>query len=38
MVGADWIGRIIVFPWQAPAGLVATVIGGAVYAALQLRR
>lgn len=38
MVGADWIGRIIVFPWQAPAGLVATVIGGAVYAALRLRR
>ncbi len=38
MIAADWIGRTIVFPWQVSAGLVATVIGGAFYAALQVRR
>lgn len=38
MVTADWIGRTVFFPWQAPAGLVATIIGGAVYAALRVRR
>jgi iron complex transport system permease protein len=28
MVMADWIGRTILFPFQVPAGLLATVIGG----------
>ncbi len=28
MVVADWIGRTIMFPFQVPAGLLATVIGG----------
>ncbi|MFH1558588.1 MAG: Fe(3+)-hydroxamate ABC transporter permease FhuB [Pseudomonadota bacterium] len=28
MVGADWIGRNILFPDQLPAGLVASLIGG----------
>jgi len=28
MVIADWIGRTILFPFQVPAGLLATVIGG----------
>jgi len=28
MVSADWLGRNILFPYQVPAGLVATLIGG----------
>jgi iron complex transport system permease protein len=31
MVLADWIGRIVVFPWQIPAGLVAMLAGGPVF-------
>lgn len=38
MVSADWIGRMIAFPWQIPAGLVSTVMGGAFYAALLSRK
>ena len=38
MVSADWIGRVIAFPWQVPAGLVSTIMGGAFYAALLWRR
>lgn len=25
---ADWLGRTLIFPWQVPAGLLATFIGG----------
>jgi len=28
LVLADWAGRMIIFPWDIPAGLVATFIGG----------
>ncbi len=28
MTFADWAGRMIIFPYQVPAGLFATVIGG----------
>lgn len=28
MVVADWLGRTLMFPYQIPAGLVATLIGG----------
>ena len=28
MVLADWLGRTLVFPWQLPAGLLATFVGG----------
>ncbi len=28
MLMADWLGRMIAFPWQMPAGLIATLIGG----------
>lgn len=28
MVTADWLGRMILFPRQVPAGLIATLIGG----------
>ncbi|SFT27465.1 Fe(3+)-hydroxamate ABC transporter permease FhuB [Methylobacterium sp. yr668] len=38
MVLADWLGRVAAFPWQLPAGLVATVLGGAYFVWLMLRR
>jgi ferric hydroxamate transport system permease protein len=38
MVGADWIGRMIAFPWQVPAGFVATVIGALFYMTLLARK
>ncbi|MUK68453.1 Fe(3+)-hydroxamate ABC transporter permease FhuB [Aliivibrio fischeri] len=28
MILADWIGRVMWFPWQFPAGLLASLIGG----------
>jgi ferric hydroxamate transport system permease protein len=31
MILSDWIGRTIAFPWDIPAGLVASVIGAVVY-------
>ncbi|ALM86798.1 Fe3+-siderophore ABC transporter permease [Bordetella sp. N] len=31
MVLADWAGRVIVFPWQVPAGLVAMLVGGPAF-------
>ncbi|WP_353499807.1 Fe(3+)-hydroxamate ABC transporter permease FhuB [Vibrio sp. CB1-14] len=37
MVSADWLGRTIWFPWQFPAGLMASVVGGA-YFLLLLRK
>jgi iron complex transport system permease protein len=38
MIAADWIGRNIFFPWQAPAGLLAALIGGPLYLWLLRRR
>ena len=38
MVSADWLGRIVAFPWQMPAGLIATLIGGPVLMTLLARR
>ena len=31
MVLADWVGRQIIFPYEIPAGLVASLIGGAYF-------
>ncbi|UXS03756.1 Fe(3+)-hydroxamate ABC transporter permease FhuB [Agrobacterium tumefaciens] len=31
MIFSDWIGRIVAFPWDVPAGIVASVIGGLAY-------
>lgn len=31
MVLADWIGRQVIFPYEIPAGLVASLIGGAYF-------
>jgi iron complex transport system permease protein len=28
MMLADWLGRTVIFPYQIPAGLFASVIGG----------
>lgn len=38
MVLADLTGRIVAFPWQIPAGLVATFIGGSYFIALMWRQ
>lgn len=38
MVAADWLGRVIAFPWQMPAGLIATLIGGPVLIILLARK
>ncbi|WP_318269749.1 Fe(3+)-hydroxamate ABC transporter permease FhuB [Salinisphaera orenii] len=37
MILADWVGRVILFPSEIPAGLVATLIGGS-YFMWRLRR
>ena len=37
MAMADFIGRTIYFPWQLPTGLVATLLGGPVFALLLIR-
>ncbi len=37
MAIADFIGRTIYFPWQLPTGLVATLLGGPVFALLLIR-
>ncbi|MBW3698113.1 Fe(3+)-hydroxamate ABC transporter permease FhuB [Vibrio sp. T187] len=31
MLLADWVGRTLWFPWQFPAGLLASLIGGAYF-------
>ncbi|MGF9567027.1 Fe(3+)-hydroxamate ABC transporter permease FhuB [Neorhizobium sp. JUb45] len=31
MIVSDWLGRAIAFPWDIPAGLVASVIGAVAY-------
>ena len=37
MIAADWLGRILLFPNEIPAGLVATLVGGS-YFMWRLRR
>lgn len=37
MVLADWIGRTLWYPWQFPAGLLASLIGGAYFLYLMRR-
>lgn len=37
MLFADWLGRQMLFPYEVPAGLVATLIGGS-YFLLMVRR
>jgi len=35
MVLADWIGRSIAYPYEIPAGLIASLIGGTCFLALM---
>ncbi|MCQ4162690.1 iron chelate uptake ABC transporter family permease subunit, partial [Roseomonas sp. GC11] len=37
MVLADWLGRGLAYPWQVPAGLVASLLGGPVVLWLMRR-
>lgn len=37
MVCADWIGRTLWFPWQFPAGLLASLMGGGYFLYLMRR-
>ncbi|TXR48036.1 Fe(3+)-hydroxamate ABC transporter permease FhuB [Phyllobacterium endophyticum] len=37
MATADFLGRTIYFPWQLPTGLMATLLGGPVFALLLVR-
>lgn len=38
MVSADWIGRTLWFPWQFPAGLLASLMGGGYFLYLMRRQ
>jgi len=31
MVLADWVGRQVLFPYEIPAGLIATLLGGSYF-------
>ncbi|MDQ0468094.1 Fe(3+)-hydroxamate ABC transporter permease FhuB [Labrys wisconsinensis] len=37
MMLVDWLGRMVVFPYQIPAGLLAALVGGAYLAGLLAR-
>lgn len=37
MVLADWLGRVAAYPWQLPSGLIATLVGGLLFAFLLAR-
>lgn len=38
MVAGDWLGRNLIFPYQIPAGLMASLVGGIYLMLLLLRR
>jgi len=38
LVCADWAGRMLIFPWQIPAGLLAALIGGPYFMLLLAKR
>lgn len=35
---ADWAGRMLIFPWQIPAGLLAALVGGPYFIVLMRTR
>ncbi|WP_147432340.1 Fe(3+)-hydroxamate ABC transporter permease FhuB [Pararobbsia silviterrae] len=37
LCAADWLGRNIAFPFQVPAGLLATLLGGLYFMGLMMR-
>ncbi|WP_246245722.1 Fe(3+)-hydroxamate ABC transporter permease FhuB [Mesorhizobium zhangyense] len=38
LVCADWAGRMLIFPWQIPAGLIAALVGGPYFMFLMAKR
>lgn len=38
MLVADWLGRVLIFPWQIPAGLLTALIGGPVFLFSMMRK
>jgi iron complex transport system permease protein len=38
MLVADWLGRVLIFPWQMPAGLLTALIGGPIFLHSMHRR
>ncbi len=38
MVLADWVGRVIVFPYQIPAGLLAALLGAPFFIAVLMKK
>ncbi|WP_035415736.1 Fe(3+)-hydroxamate ABC transporter permease FhuB [Ferrimonas kyonanensis] len=38
LISADWAGRYLIFPWQLPAGLLTTLIGGPYLLWLMMTR
>ncbi|EJN02488.1 Fe(3+)-hydroxamate ABC transporter permease FhuB [Phyllobacterium sp. YR531] len=38
LICADWLGRMLLFPWQIPAGLLAAFIGGPYFLILMLKK
>lgn len=38
LVTSDWIGRVVIFPWEIPAGLVSAFVGGPYFMWLMQRR
>ncbi|WP_336811823.1 Fe(3+)-hydroxamate ABC transporter permease FhuB [Bosea sp. MMO-172] len=38
LVVSDWIGRVAIFPWEIPAGLVSAFVGGPYFIWLMQRR
>jgi iron complex transport system permease protein len=37
LVAADWCGRMLIYPWQLPAGLIAGFVGGPYFLWLMWR-
>jgi len=38
LIISDWFGRVAIFPWEIPAGLVSAFIGGPYFMWLMQRR
>ncbi|MGC0053733.1 iron chelate uptake ABC transporter family permease subunit [Brucella pituitosa] len=38
LVAADLLGRIIIFPWQVPAGLLSALIGGPYFLTMMWKK
>jgi len=38
MLLADWLGRVVIWPQQIPAGLLASIVGGSYFIWLLAKR